>query len=256
MSCSLFKTSCLLILIILLVIDPYSAFSQLFFNENQAVEDEKASCSKFKVNIDGGLAYLLGSAENAKAQLRTYEINDAAAEKYYRGLKMGTQAGAAIQYMISPNKSLGFDYSIFMTSGSEMGWFDIGDGWSKFYGPFSEKIYTSFIGLSYSESKNLNRKWTYDTKFSLGLSLYRNEANLIMVPFLLTGKAPAMVGESGISYSINKHISLRTSISVFYAYLMKYNMNDGNTVTEVKLTYETKEDLSRISLSTGIQFNF
>lgn len=211
---------------------------------------------KFRISIDGGLGYLIASTGTAKEQMRNYGIPDQEADRYYRELKLGEQAGGSVHYMINQTMGLGFDYNLFTTGSSVMGYLDTGDGWTKYYGPFNEKIYTSFVGVSAFQSQKLSERWDLYGKFSVGMVFYRNEARIIVAPAMITGNAPAIRGESGISYSLTRHVSVNAGLSYLFSSLRKIELSNGANTSEVELEGDMKENLSRLSLSTGVQFHF
>ena len=233
-----------------------SAHAQLYDNKIEKQSVEAKHQTKFRFSIDGGFGYLIASTKAAKTQMKSYEIPDQEADRYYREIKFGEQAGASMHYLINPGVGLGLDYNIFTTKSEVMGFLTTGDGWTKYYGPFKEKIYTSFLGVSFFQNQRLNEKWNFYGKLSAGLAFYRNESMMIIVPALITGNAPAIRGEYGIAYSINRHISVNAGISYLFSALRKITVNDGTSTTEVKLEGDMKENLSRLSVSTGVQFHF
>jgi len=212
--------------------------------------------SRFRISVDGGFGYLLASTKVAKDQMKSMGISDQEADRYYREIKLGEQAGASIHYMINRQVGIGFDYNIFTTKSEVMGFLTIGDNRTKYYGPFKEKIYTSFLGISAFQNQVIKEKWNLYGKLSAGLAFYRNESMTIIAPGLITGNGPAIRGESGISYSITGHISVNVGISYLFSTLSKVVVNDGTNITTVKLEGDMKENLSRLSLSTGVQFHF
>jgi len=218
--------------------------------------DSIVSVSRFRVSVDGGLAYLIASTKNAKSQMSGYGISDLESDRYYREFKLGEQYGASVHYMINPRYGLGVDYSLFTTGSSVMGFVDSQDVVNRYYGIFSEQVYTNYIGLSYLQVRNLSSKWSYYGKLSVGISLYRNESMMIIAPILITGNSPAIMGFSGINYSFSKHVSAGICISDFFSVLTKIRVDDGTNINEVKLEGELKENLSRFSLTTGIQIHF
>lgn len=235
---------------------PHFVLAQQSAQNNSQQFTETISQSRFVITVDGGLGYLIASTKSAKAQMKSYGISDQEANRYYRELKLGEQAGASAYYLINKTYGLGLDYNLFGTNGSVMGYLDPGDGWTKFYGPFNEKIYTSFVGASVFQSQKLNERWSQYGKFSLGMALYRNEARIIVAPALITGSAFAIRGEYGVAYSLTRNLSVNAGISYLLSSLRKIQMDDGTNSTEVKLEGDSKENLSRLNLSTGLQFNF
>ncbi len=235
---------------------PHSLYAQLYDNKGELQSVDAIHQTRFRISIDGGFGYLIASTKAAKAQMKSYEIPDQEADRYYREIKLGEQAGASIHYLINPDVGFGLDYNIFTTKSEVMGFLTTGDGYIKYYGPFKEKIYTSFLGVSVFQNQVLKEKWNLYGKLSAGLAYYRNESMMIIAPGLITGNAPALRGESGISYSINGHISVNAGFSYLFSTLSKIEVNDGTNITEVKLEGDMKENLSRLSLSTGVQFHF
>lgn len=235
---------------------PLSLFAQSYDNKSEKQPVEAINHTRFRISIDAGFGYLIASTKAAKAQMKSYEISDQEADRYYREIKLGEQAGASIHYLINPDVGLGLDYNIFKTKGEVMGYITSGGEWAKYYGPFKEKIYTGFLGASFFQNQKLNEKLNFYGKLSAGLAFYRNESMMIIVPALITGNAPALRGESGISYSITSHISVNAGITYLFSMLRKITVNDGTNTTEVKLEDDMIENLSRLSVSTGVQFYF
>ena len=255
MNIKFFSLSLLLLTVIFSIVTQ-SLYAQLYDNKVERQLDEARHQPKFRISIDGGLGYMIASTKAAKAQMKSYEIADQEADRYYREIKLGEQAGASIYYQIDPDVGFGLDYNIFTTKSEVMGFLTTGDGYIKYYGPFKEKIYTSFLGASFLQRQNINEKWNLYGKLSVGLAFYRNESMMIIVPALITGNAPAIRGESGLSYSINPRISVIAGISYLFSTLRKIEVNDGTNTTAVKLEGDMKENLSRLSVSTGVQFHF
>lgn len=228
------------------------------FSNAQSVEPQIQinEFHKFRIAIDGGLGYLVASASEAKAQMKGFGISDNETDRYYRELKLGEQAGGSIYYQFNQNMGVGIDYNLFTTKSSVNGFLDPGDGWSKYYGPFSEKIYINFVGVSFLQTQKLNEKWNVYGKLSTGMAFYRDETRIITAPVLITGNAPAIKGESGISYALTRNISVNLGISYFFSVLNKIEMNNGTDTNELELEGDMKENLSRLSLTSGIQFHF
>jgi len=233
-----------------------SLYAQLNGNKEERLSNVAKHQTKFRISVDGGFGYLIANTKAAKAQMKNYEITDQEADRYYREIKLGEQAGASIHYLVNPDFGLGLDYNIFTTKSEVMGFLTTGDGYSKYYGPFKEKIYTSFLGASFFQNQKIRENCNLYGKLSVGLAFYRNESMMIIVPALITGMAPAIRGEYGISYSINPSVSVNTGISYLFSTLRKIEVNDGTSTTEVKLEGDMKENLSRLSISAGVQFHF
>ncbi|HPT32557.1 MAG TPA: hypothetical protein PLW67_11985 [Prolixibacteraceae bacterium] len=163
---------------------------------------------------------------------------------------------ASLYYMWTRELGIGVDYHVFTTQGQVSGYLDPGDGWTKYYGIFSDKVYTNFVGLSLLTRENTLRKWGYYTKISFGMALYRDEGSLINTPVLITGQSFAVGGELGLSYSLSRHVAMNLGVSYLVASLGKINSDNGTSVVETRLDKDMRENLSRYNLSGGLVFNF
>lgn len=219
-------------------------------------QDQSLKSARFLVSVDGGLGYLLGSTKDVKNEMSEYGISGSDADDYYKRLKLGEEAGASIYYYFFSRIALGLDYNLFTTTSSTNGYLDSGDGWTNYYGPFKEKIYTSFVGFSAFQTQELSQKWNLYSKFSLGMALYRNESFMVVSPFLVTGKAPAVKGDLGFSYRFSNRIGINAGVSYMFSSLRKIKVDNGTNFSDIDLTGDTKENLSRLNLSTGLQFSF
>jgi hypothetical protein len=246
---------CLMFLFVGLVFGSMAVSAQESQKQNSISSFNSESKSRFCISINGGFGYLIASTKLAKAQMKSYGISDSDADSYFSEFKMGEQAGASLYYMINPTFGIGLDYNIFTTKGQVLGTINPGEGYS-YYGLFSDKVYTNFVGASYFQIMKLKSKWSLYDQFSIGIAFYRDEAQVIIAPLLYTGKAPAIRGESGISYSLTRRISANIGLSYLFSVLNKIEVNDGNTTTKVKLDKDSRENLSRLGLTTGLKFNF
>ncbi|MFY9151519.1 MAG: hypothetical protein WAO52_05865 [Prolixibacteraceae bacterium] len=227
-------------------------------DNSENIPDQKSTelnISKFRFAIDGGPGYLLGNTKTAKETLASYGISKTEIDKYYKDLKLGEQFGVSAHYLVNDKYGLGLDYRIFTTKSNTMGFIDSPDTYSTFYGPLSEKIYTNFAGISYfSQQKLQNERWNIYSSVALGWAFYHNESNLIVSPVLLEGNSFATNYNLGIEYRLSKHIALGAGLECFYSVLHKFQLNNGQTTTEIKLNKEQRENLSRLNLTAGIHF--
>ena len=245
-----------LVLSVYILFGALSVVAQEPQNLNNLALPNSTSGSKFLISVDGGLGYLLGSVKSAKNEMNEYGISGSDADDYYKRLKLGEQAGASIYYYFFSKIALGLDYNLFTTTSSTNGYLDPHDGWTNYYGPFKEKIYTSFVGLSAFQTQELSQKWNLYSKFSLGMALYRNESFMVVSPFLVVGKAPAVKGDLGFSYRLSNLIKINAGVSYMFSSLRKIKVDNGTNSSDIDLTGDSKENLSRLDLSTGLQFSF
>jgi hypothetical protein len=237
------------------ILSSYFSFGQLN-SENAGSSGKDSKISRFVLTLNGGLGYLTGSTKTAKAQMRNMGVSDSDIDQYFRDFKTGATGAASLYYLLTRELGIGVDYHLFTTRGQVRGYLDPGDGWTKYYGIFSDKIYTSFVGVSFLTREKNRGKWGFYTKLSLGMALYRDEGSLINTPVLITGQSFATSGELGLTYSLSRHISLNLGLSYMVASLGKINSNNGTDVVEIKLDKESRENLSRYNLSSGLVYNF
>lgn len=241
-----------IVLISLIIISPQILLAQ----KEVTKEPELYSSSKFHISVNGGLGYLIGDMKTSKSQMKDMGVSDLEVDRYYDNFKGGNQAGIAIHYMIFPYTGIGLDYNIFTTNSQMMLLLLSNDNSSYFYGKFSEKIYTNYLGLSLQPNQVLSDKLNLYEMLSLGMAFYRNESQAIFAPALITGNALAVKGKTGISYQLYKHLSLNLGVSYFISSLKKIKLTDGKETLEMELPDDSKENLSRLNLSAGVQINF
>jgi len=236
--------------------------SQELFAQSKGVDgsdysiDKANKYSRFQLSIDGGLGYLLGSTKTAKDEMKGFGISDQEADRYYNEIKLGEQAGASVHYMVFRQMGVGIDYNIFTTNSEVKGTVMSSDQTTLFYGRIKEKIYTNFIGLSIFQNLRITEKVNLYGNLSAGIAFYRDESYLIIAPALITGNAFAMKGESGISYDLSRHLSINVGVSYLLSSLKKIKLSDGTKSSVLNLEGNSKENLSRLNVSTGIQFHF
>jgi hypothetical protein len=223
-------------------------------NAGSLAEDIPAS--RFVFSLNGGLGYLTGNTKAAKTNMRSMGVSESDINQYFRDFKTGAMGMASIYYLLTRELGIGVDYHVFTTSGQVRGYLDPGDGWTKYYGIFSDKVYTNFAGVSFLTRENNRGKWGFYTKLSLGMAFYRDEGSLINTPVLITGQSFATAGELGMTYSLSRHVSLNAGLSYMLASLGKMNNNNGTDIVEIKLDKDTRENLSGLNLSGGLVFYF
>lgn len=213
--------------------------------------------SKFRISVEGGAGLLTGSTKAAKNEMSGYGVSKDEINKYYNNLKVGSVAGASVHYLFNEKWGVGVKYEIFTTRSNTMGFANSPDNYTSFYGPISENIYTNFIGLSYFNQQKLkNDRWSLYSSVALGLALYRNEGNFVVVPLLIKGNSFAFNCDIGFEYKFYKNIGLSIGMSGFYSMLNEITVDDGQSESSINLNKKQKENLSRLNLLAGIHFNF
>jgi hypothetical protein len=225
-------------------------------SENAGVSVAELKTSRFILTLNGGGGYLTGRTKTAKAQMRNMGVSESDIDHYFRDFKTGAMGSASLYYLWTHDLGIGVDYHVFTTRGQVRGYVDPGDGWTKYYGIFSDEVFTNFVGLSFLTRENNRGKLGFYTKLSLGMALYRDEGSLINTPVLITGQSFAVSGELGLTYSLSRHFSLNLGFSYMVASLGKINSNNGTGVVEIKLDKDTRENLSRYNLTGGLVYNF
>jgi hypothetical protein len=213
------------------------------------------SFNRLQLGLSTGAGYLLGSTEQAKELLTSQGLTSAQADSYYKDLKTGLYADACLNYFFSPVFGAGIKYKFFDTSGSIEGFFDPQDGVNLIYARYKEQIYVNFIGGSFVFQQFIGSRNTFqlNSKFSAGLTTYRNEAEYLNGYFLLQGKSVGFDTSIGLEYFMSERISLSSDLSLFYSAIHKMKVSDGTNTATVTLDKKNFENLSRLELSIGIR---
>lgn len=212
--------------------------------------------SRFLVAFDGGVGRLLGDAQTAEYILTGFGISIEQSKSYYSDLKSGYQASTSAYYLINSHLGVGVDYNYFTTGNSFEGYFIDWNLLQKFYGKFSEKVYTNFVGVSILGNLPLGSKWNVFGKFTQGKCFYRNETQTILTPSLYTADAKAFKLEAGTAYKLVRHVSVVFSMTYFKGFLFNVDLNNGTETTNIDLHESGAEDLSRLNFNAGFQFDF
>ncbi len=243
------KASVILLLILpaSLLFAQNSAYSPGTYGNSPVAAD--AILSRFRLEVNGGTGTLTGSTKEAKKTLVSLGVTRSQADKYYGHLVSNSAFGISAGYFISPRYALGIDYQFYHNHAGFTGDFDVQDGYSMYYGKYSESIYTNYAGISvlYKRCFGLSEKWFYTMNWSLGMVFYRDESNIINIPALVTGNTFATSASIGAEYFVGKRVSLGARVSVFAGSLRKVTINDGNSTQKVTLEKGSYEDLSRIN---------
>jgi hypothetical protein len=210
---------------------------------------------RLHLGLKGGPSYLLASSRNAENYMVTLGLTSDKAQSYYRDLKSGLSGTADIICLINPYYGAGIKYKFFDTSASLEGFFDAQDGIHLIYTTYKEQIYVNYIGATfyYQQFIGGEESFKFYSAFSLGLALYRNEAEYLNGYFLLKGKNFGTGTSLGVEYFIASCFSVGAELSAFYSSIRKIKITDGTNNTTVDLGKGNYENLSRLDLSFGIR---
>lgn len=238
-------------------------------NVTHAQEINTKNASELRINrlsiqINGGIGYLNTNTKNDNNQGIPYSDK----LKYYNDLKSGNLLQGALFYRINPKWSIGIENQTFHTQSSISGSiimngdriagnYSFSDQWNHFYGLVNENIYTNFSGLSLKRHVSLiEEKFEAYALTSLGWILYRNEYNNVIFSRLLTGNAPALNLQTGFELKLHNNLKWNINASYLASYLFKLKINNGKGAEEMALDIKELENLSRVNLTTGLNFYF
>lgn len=212
---------------------------------------------KWRLNISGGMGYMLASTKESKKQMIGLGIDKKKAEDYMKNMKRGMQANTDLHYLINSKLGIGLKY-IFFHSSTNIDNITIknytGDNIHNLYGDISGDYYINFWGPSLLGIHSLNESNTLKATslFSLGLTHYREETKTIIFPMLATGYSFGSYFELGIEYSFAKNISAGINIDLLTSSLGKLKYNDGVNSVTTDLG-DNRQNVTRFGISLGIR---
>jgi len=215
-----------------------------------------APAGNLRIGLNGGMGYLISSSDDAEEAMTTFGISKEDARKYYDNLRSGWYGGADAAWIINQRYGAGFRYKFFNTSAVTEGYFNPGDPFNLYYTTYEENIYVNYGGLFLFYREPLGKKDLFSiySACSVGLTLYRNETEVLSQAILFTGKALGMDGTIGMEYKITPLVSAGAEVSVFASKLRKIDFTDGETEQTQELEKDSYENLSRIEVSIGLRF--
>jgi hypothetical protein len=211
---------------------------------------------RLRIGLNGGMAYITSSSEAAEEAMVGMGLSPSAAGDYYSNLKSGWYGSADATWLFKGNYGAGLKYKFSYTGAATEGSFLPFDQMNIYYSEYREKIYVNYGGVSlfFREPIGKKAKFSLYSGISAGMTLYRNELEVLAESVLITGKAPGIDGTIGWEYDITPFFSAGAEASVFASRLKKINITNGVENQTQELDEENYENLSRLEVSVGIRF--
>lgn len=231
-----------------------------YYSESNGVDESIGfsvpAPSRWRLGLSGGLNYLTASSSEAETNLVQQGADKQVAESYYKDLKLGQSLGTDLHYMITKTYGIGLIYKLYSNNSLMETFFDPQDGVNLLFGKFQENIFVNYGGISFYSEQYMksNPRWKWSSYYSAGMAFYRDEAILLNMPVLATGKAFATNLDFGLEYFILPRIAAGINLSYFLSSLKKLTLNDGNSTITQDLDKKSYENISRVDLSVGIRF--
>lgn len=215
-----------------------------------------APAGSLRIGLNGGMGYIISNSDGAEETMTGFGISLEEARKYYDNLKSGWYGSADVAWIFNKRFGAGLKYKFFNTGALTEGYFNPGDPFNLYYTTYQETIYVNYGGLLlyYREPLGMNDLFSIYSAFSVGMTLYRNESEVLSQAILITGKALGLDGTVGLEYMITPLVSAGAEVSIFTSKLRKINFTNGETEQTQVLSKENHENLSRIEISLGIRF--
>jgi hypothetical protein len=228
------------------------------FGKPAASTQSVVAGSILRIGFSGGPAYLSGSTKEAEKTMKSMGMKDSEVKSYFDQYKTGWQGNVSAHYFIWPGLAPGIHYRLFRTGASLFATFDPQDKVNIIYDYIEEDLYCHYVGLSMLASTALrnSEKWHLTSSLSAGIAYYRDEASLLSMNILSSGKAFGATMEAGLEYFVTRHISVHAGLNLFVSTIGKMTIDTGNGKTEMKLPKDERENMSAFDLSAGIRFYF
>lgn len=176
--------------------------------------------------------------------------------KYYRQLATGYNLHGMVLYHLKHGVAVGANYRFLTTTAQTGMTLDPQDGIHLYYGRLEETIYVNYGGAGIYLTELLNRPlFNFQLGVEAGLAFYRNEMHQMWEPVLLKQKAFAFGPSAVLSYSLSSHISLVWEVSYTRSVMKKITMKTADMEETLELSPDQYEDLSNVSISTGIKLS-
>ncbi len=238
---------------------------------------------KWRLNISGGLAYMLSGTQDAENTMVDWGFSQSAAKDYYNDIKLGWQGNADVHYMLNTYLGIGVKYSYFKTKNSKTDSYGVSlptiSGYDNYFtADMKESVFVNYIGPSVYAQKFIDNKnkWKMTGLISVGYAHYKNDGSarraFIRIPdtnsgelYPITtdpyyevleacfiGNTVGVTAGAGVEYLINKHLGIGFDISYLGAFYKK--LKETNTNQEIDL--DKSENVSRLDASLGIRAYF
>jgi hypothetical protein len=236
---------------------PPSAAQELPAFQSLAMQSAGIS-QKLRIGFAGGPSYLSGSTTEAKQKMKSLGMKDSEVDSYFSQYRLGWQANASAHYFFLPGLAPGIQYRLFNTGASLFATFDPQDNVNIIHDYIEENMYAHYAGISLLASSGFrnSEKWFLTSSLSAGMAFYRDEASMLSMNLLSTGKAFGATLDVGVEYFFTRNISFYAGLNLFMSTIGKMTVDTGYGKTEVKLPKDERENMSAYDLSGGIRFYF
>ncbi len=201
--------------------------------------------SKFRIGVQGGYSYRLGSLDNIPSDFKAYT----------KKLKSGFNIGVEGAYFFKPKWGLGLKYNSFMTKESLGGVIvEFNDG-SSATGSISDDIRITFIGAIYIVNfiPN-NEEHAFYGSFGAGYLAYRDDAVIVDREVEITGNTFGSTVDFAYDYKLSDSIAIGAQVSLMLGKLSEITVKDEFSEQTQRLDGDNQDDLARLDFSVGIRF--
>lgn len=220
---------------------------------------------RWRFGLQTGVSYMLASTTDAENSFVEMGTSKKAAEEFYDDLRSGYLFGTDVHFMVRDTWGFGLTYSLFATQAKSPLVLYTGDMINYWNMEMEERMYVSFVGVSFCLHQWLNRTHNLrlGQKLALGYVHYRDEVEFQRNSFiqpnngLATGNSLGAGAEISLEYFPVSWLSVTGSIDFFGSWLRKMTISDGYNEQEVKLKDAEldNENLSRLNFSIGVRFH-
>lgn len=214
---------------------------------------QEDSLNRISIMVAGGYSLF---TENNKAEkdnfvMAGFDRKDLST--YYRQLATGYNLHAHVRYHLNGTVAVGASYRFLTTSAQTGMTVDAGDGIHFYYGRLEEEIYVNYGGAGlYLTDLPVSARFRLQLGVEAGLAFYRNEMHQMWEPVLLKRKAFAFGPSAVLNYTLSRRISLVWEISWTRSVMKKVTMITADSEETLELSKDQYEDISNVSISTGV----
>lgn len=200
---------------------------------------------RFQFGLEGGLGFAMAKMAEGVPE----EMLD-----YVQGLRSGFNFGASMYNYIDESVGVGIKYFTFMTSNSISG-INYTDPYGvPGFGSLSDKIQISFYGPALTlRSLSSNGLSSFYTNYFAGYVTWRDICQM-NDKYIIRGSTFGLGVEGGYDIEILNNILIGFEGRLFTGVIKKVSLDNGYSVTPVKLEEGEYEGLLRVDFSVGIKF--